>query len=462
MNEQHKYEVIKKLVDTNGNKARAALTLNCSLRQVNRLIKKYKEEGKSGFVHGNRGRRPACTLSPQLRKDILCLYTTKYENSNLRHFTELLAEHEGIKVSETTVRNILFEQGILSPKARRDTRKTLKKQLKQQQKEAKTKKEILTIQEKIDTVENPHKRRPRCAYFGEMLQMDASPHQWFSGITTYLHAAIDDATGTVVAAYFDKQETLNGYYQIFKQVLENYGIPYMFYTDRRTVFEYKKLADKEKKIEKNTLTQFGYACKQLGVELKVTSVPQAKGRVERLFETLQSRLPIELRLAGVTTIEQANEFLHSYLDKFNKQFALPTNSIKSVFVTQPSSEKINLILAVLAERKIDAGHCVRYNNNYYKLVDKQGMDACYRKGMSVMIIKALDGALYASVADEIFQLEKLQEHEKVSRYFSTKSQLEEAKKTKPRYIPDMSHPWKKDNFMKYVHSMLGREEYWIA
>jgi transposase len=91
MNEQHKYEVIKKLVDTNGNKARAALTLNCSLRQVNRLIKKYKEEGKSGFVHGNRGRRPACTLSPQLRKDILCLYTTKYENSNLRHFTELLA-----------------------------------------------------------------------------------------------------------------------------------------------------------------------------------------------------------------------------------------------------------------------------------------------------------------------------------------------------------------------------------
>lgn len=96
-----------------------------------------------------------------------------------------------------------------------------------------------------------------------------------------------------MGAYFDEQETLNSYYNIFKQILENYVIPYMFYTDRRTVFDYKKKVDKD--ISRNTLTQFGYACKQLGVDLKVTSVPQAKGRIERLFGTLQSRLPIEPR-----------------------------------------------------------------------------------------------------------------------------------------------------------------------
>jgi Integrase core domain. len=292
--------------------------------------------------------------------------------------------------------------------------------------------------------------------------MDASPHTWFGNITTHLHAAIDDATGTIVGAYFGTQETLDGYYNVFYQILETYGIPYMFYTDRRTVFEYKKLDEKEQDIVKNTLTQFGYACKQLGVDLKVTSVPQAKGRIERLFETLQSRLPIELRLAGVTTIEQANEFLKSYLKKFNSQFALPVNTTKSVFEKQPDSDKINLILATLTERKVDAGHCIRYFNKHYKLIDGQGMVTCYRKGTSVMTIKAFNGALYACIGENIYEMEEIPIHEKVSRYFDTKSSQKESKKAKKRYIPDMSHPWKKDNFMKFVYSMVGRETDWIA
>ena len=117
-----------------------------------------------------------------------------------------------------------------------------------------------------------------------MLQMDASVHEWFGNTKTHLHIAIDDCTGMIVGAYFAEQETLNGYYNVFHQILTTYGIPAMFYTDRRTVFEYKK--KNTNKIEKDTLTQFGYACHQLGVELKVTSVAQAKGRVERAFQTL--------------------------------------------------------------------------------------------------------------------------------------------------------------------------------
>jgi hypothetical protein len=136
----------------------------------------------------------------------------------------------------------------------------------------------------------------------------------------------------------------------------------MFYTDKRTVFEYrqKKLPD----LEDNTFTQFGYACRQLGIEIKTTSIPQAKGRVERMFQTLQLRLPIELRLAGITTLEQANEFLKSYLKEFNAKFALSIDNTKSVFEKQPSEEKINLILAVLTERKIDSGHSIRFNKRY--------------------------------------------------------------------------------------------------
>ena len=462
MNEQVKYETIKKLVETNGNKQRAAVTLGCTVRQVNRLIKAYNENGKAAFVHGNRGRKPACTIPDQVRRDILCLYDTKYEGANLRHFTELLKEHEGICVSETFVRNLLLEEDIPSPKARRSTIKQLKRRLQDKQAQTKSKKKQEAIQNKIATVDHPHLRRPRCANFGEMLQMDASPHQWFGGITTHLHAAIDDATGTVVGAYFDTQETLNGYYRVFQQVLENYGIPYMFYTDRRTVFEYKKLDEKEQNLSKNTLTQFGYACKQLGVELKVTSIPQAKGRVERLFGTLQSRLPIELRLAGITTIEQANAFLPRYLDKFNRQFALSPHCIKSVFETQPTPEEINLFLAVLTERKVDAGHCIRYENRYYKLVDRHGMDTCYHKGTSVMVIKTLDGTLYSSVDKEIYVLEEIPAHERKSRYFSTTKELEKSREKKPKYIPDMEHPWRRCNFMKYVYAMTCKEEQWAS
>lgn len=460
VNEQMKYEVIKELVDTNGNKHSAAVTLGCTVRTVNRLIQRYKENGKEAFVHGNRNRKPACTVPDTVRNDILCLYDRKYEGANLRHFTELLAERENIKVSDTLVRNLLLENEILSPKARKATRKKLKASLKLKQENARTKKEKNQVQEALATVEDPHLRRPRCAHFGEMLQMDASPHHWFGGINTHLHAAIDDATGMIVGAYFDTQETLNGYYNVFHQILTDYGIPYMFYTDRRTVFEYKK--SEEKIYQKNTLTQFGYACKQLGVELKLTRVPQAKGRVERLFGTLQSRLPIELRLAGITTVEQANEFLNSYLKKFNAQFALPVNPNKSVFENQPDSEKINLMLAVLSERKIDSGHCIRYNHKHYKLLDAQGMVTCYHRGTSVMVIKAFDGVLYASVGTKIYALEEVSDHEEVSRYFNTDKEYKESRKPKKRYIPDMSHPWKKDNFIRYVHAMVERETDWTA
>lgn len=462
MNEQEKYEVIKKLVETNGNKQRAAVTLGCTVRTVNRLIRRYRQEGKAAFRHGNRSRKPACTIADSSRNEILCLYDTKYADANFRHFAQLLEENENIKVSDSFLRKLFFDNGILSPKARKSTKKKLKAILQAQNDSAKTKKQKEQLQKAIAIVDEPHLRRPRCANFGEMLQMDASPYRWFSEQITHLHAAIDDATGAIVGAYFDTQETLNGYYNVFHQILTDYGIPYMFYTDRRTVFDYKRLNNSEKDLSKNTLTQFGYACKQLGVDLKVTSVPQAKGRIERLFGTLQSRLPIEMRLAGITTIEQANEFLKSYLSKFNRQFALPIHTTKSVFENQPSQEKLNLFLAVITERKVDAGHCIKYYGKHYKLVDDQGMVICYHKGTSVMVIKAFDNSLFASVVDKVYVLEEIPAHEKVSRNFNTSKEYAESKKLKKRYIPDMAHPWRKENFMKYVHTMVGHETDWAC
>ena len=456
MDEQKKYEVIKALADhPNANKDRAALTLGCTKRHINRMLAGYRKEGKAFFVHGNRGRKPATTIPQETRNTVVDLYLNKYYDANFRHYTELLEEREHIRLSPSSVMKILEAEYILSPRVTKAKRKRFKKELLIKKENAYSEKEADAIQTNLVAVEDAHSRRPRCAYFGEMQQMDASPYEWISGQTWHLHLAIDDATGTVTGAWFDTQETLNGYYHVFLQILTNYGIPCKFFTDRRTIFTYKQ--KKSPSLDEDTYTQFAYACKQLGILLESSSVPQAKGRVERLNQTLQSRLPVELRLAGITTIEGANEFLHSYIKKFNAKFSLPIHSTKSVFVEQPSDEKINLTLAVLNERTVDCGHCIRFQNNHYRMLDHRGMQVHYRKGTAVMVIRAFDGSLYCCVNDkDVYALEKVAERYETSKDLDAE---QPASKPKKKYIPPMNHPWRRSAFRKFVQKQPHHMEH---
>lgn len=451
MNEQKKYEMIKSLVDhPEMNKERAALVLGCSKRHLNRMIAGYKAEGKAYFVHGNRNRKPATTIPDETRKLIIDLYRSKYFDANFQHFTELLESEEGIKVSPSSVTNILESEYILSPKVRKAKRKRIKKELEAKKKEAKSKKESDVIQTNLVAVEDAHSRRPRCAYFGELQQMDATPYEWIPNEIWHLHLAIDDATGSITGAWFDNQETLRAYYHVFHQILTTYGIPYKFLTDRRAIFAYKK--KNSPSIDEDTYTQFSYACKQLGVELESTSVPQAKGRVERLNQTLQSRLPIELRLAGITTIDAANEFLNSYIKKFNQKFALPIHGSKSAFEKQPELNKINLILSVLTERTIDCGHAIQFQNKHYRLLDTKGQPVHFRKGTKVMLIQSFDKNLYCCVNDkDIYALEIIPQNEEKSKELDY--DYKEPKKRK-QYIPPMNHPWRRSVFKKFVQAQL--------
>jgi transposase len=240
MNEQQAYDVIKELVDHGGNKNRAAKTLGCTRRTIDRYLAGYRAEGKAFFMHGNRGRQPAHTLAENVKQYILDFYTNKYGDANFAHFHELLERKEHITVSESTVRTILSAANVLSPKANRKTRRKLVAKLKAEAAAAKTKKEAAAIQARIIDAEDAHPRRPRCSHFGKMIQMDASLHFWIGRCKWTLHLAVDDATGIIVGAWFDQQETLQGYYHVLEQILTNYGIPYLFYTDRRTVFEYRR------------------------------------------------------------------------------------------------------------------------------------------------------------------------------------------------------------------------------
>ena len=445
MKNQQAYEVIKELADHGGNKKRAALSLDCSARTIDRYLAGYKTEGKTYFVHGNVGRIPAHAMTELMKADIRDLYQTKHSDANFAHFTELLGTHENITVSESVVRSIMKTADILSPKATRRTRRELKARLKAQLKKTATVAEIEQIEAKISEVENAHPRRPRCANFGEMIQMDASLHFWIADQKWTLHLAIDDATGIVVGAWFEEQETLRGYYCVLNQILSKYGIPFMFYTDRRTVFEYRKSGSQDSADD--TFTQFSYACKQLGIKIETTSVPQAKGRIERLNQTMQSRLPVELRLKGVTTIEQANEFLPGFIAEYNSRFALASDSIPSVFEVQPSKEKIDMTLAVIAERTIDTGHSVRFNSNYFRLTDQNGMPVYLYQGTKGLVIRTFTGNLFFSLDERVYALEEIPSHERASKNFDIKPTEEKPRK---QYIPPACHPWKAASFAAFV------------
>ena len=267
--------------------------------------------------------------------------------------------------------------------------------------------QINTIVNHELSLEDSHPRGEKPKYFGEIIEQDGSIHIWFGGIKICLHLAIDKATSTIVGAYFDKQETLNGYYNVLYQILINYGIPYKFLTDNRTVFNFMSLNPDKRTSDKDVLTQYGYACKQLGIELKTTSVSQAKGLIERTNGTFQGRLVNELKLNGITTIEEANKYLTEvFVPYFNKRFAMDYKKFPSVFELSPSEEKINYTLAVLSPRKIDNGNSIKFYGKYYQPYLNNEIK-CFMPKTECLVIKAFNGDLLVTIDEKVYELKEL-------------------------------------------------------
>lgn len=458
MNEKEKYDVIKELVDHNGNKNRASKKLGLSRRQINRLIIKYKEKGKSGFVHGNRGHIPPKTLDKSISNKIILLYKNKYYDFNFNHFKKFLEKKENIFVSYKFIYNVLTKEEILSPKAKKKTkREYVKRKLLKEKKinNDMSVKQINAIVNHEVALEDSHPRGEKPKYFGEIIEQDGSIHLWFGEKKTCLHLAIDKASSTVVGAYFDYQETLNGYYHVLYQILTNYGIPYKFFTDNRTVFNYMSLNPDKRTSDKDVLTQYGYACKQLGIELETSSVSQAKGLIERTNGTFQGRLVQELRLNNITTIEEANKYLTEvFVPEFNKEFALDYKKFPTAFEDAPTEEKINYTLAVLTPRKIDNGNSIKYKNKYYRPHLNNELK-CFIPKTECLVIKAFNGDLLVTIDEQILELKELTRNERFSKNFDEVIETKEKKK----YIPPMSHPWKLESFKKQIQRSHYEHQY---
>src|SRR5574344_1427196 len=459
MNEKEKYKVIKEIVNHNGNKNRVALKLGISKRQIDRLIIIYKEKGKSGFVHGNRSKKPIHTKDKSISEDIILLYKTKYYDFNFNHFKEFLEKDENIIVSYKFVYKTLTNEGILSPRARKKTKKDFAKKKLLEEKKINLSMTDDEIEAKVNheiALEDSHPRGEKPKYFGEVIEQDGSIHMWFGGFKTCLHLAIDKATSTIVGAWFDKQETLNGYYHVFYQILTKYGIPFKFLTDNRTVFNYMSLNPDKRTSDKDVLTQYGYACKQLGVEIETTSVSQAKGLIERTNGTFQGRLVQELRLNNITTIEEANKYLlEVFVPYFNTRFALDYTKFPSVFEESPSSEKINYILAVLTPRKIDNGNSIKFKNKYYQPYLNNELK-CFMPKTECLVIKTLNGELLVTIDEQVLELKELIRNKRFSKEFEEQPEVIKEKK---KYIPPMSHPWKLKSFLKQMEQSHKQHQY---
>lgn len=415
--EKLKYKTIIKIINGKLDKKKAAIIIGCSERRINQLINIYKTQGKNGFIHKSKHTIPINKLDLNFRENIINLYKEKYYDFNFTHFREKLNEIENINIPYGTLYNILSEAGIKSPKKNRKSKK-----------------------------QNLHPSRERKKYFGELVQIDASVHLWFGNFKTYLHAAIDDATGNVLGAYFDTGETIKGYYEMTYQILTKYGIPMTFYSDRRTIFEYysKKMVN----IEKDTFTQFEAACDKLGIEIITTSVAQAKGKIERLFGTFQSRLVAELRLNNINTIEKANQFVKEYLPVYNKQFALPINYNKSFMEESPSIELINLYLSIFTNKIINNGSTVKHKGFlYYPELNCQRINLTPKT--KVIFIESYDHKYYILHEDKFYNAVKLVVEQHI---------VKELKKEKNAYRPPASHPFKAASYQRYIEKHNSKKK----
>lgn len=407
-NANHKFaeSVIKKAMKHEITTGQAAARLGCTKQYINKLKKKYQEEGSMAFQHGNSGKPKKWRIPEETRKRIIDLYSTKYVGFNFRHFLEKLNEEGGIKISYKPLYNLLNLSGFKSPMSQKKKRK-----------------------------ENIHPIRPRRQLFGELLQIDATIHPWFgdSVAKATLHGAIDDSTGVIMGLWFDKEETLGGYYEMFRQILIKYGIPEAFYGDNRTIFEYRKLSEKNQTIDRDVHIQFQRCCQQLGVELITTSVSQAKGKIERLWKTLQSRLLSELRLRGIKTIDKANSYLPEFMSDYNKRFASKPNLETSVFAPSPSPKEIDFYLSIQYQRKLDNGCSFRLNGRRLQMCDHDGKTVKGIPGaqidvyitLSKQILVVYDGKLYEVKDPELHSDEM---PKKIGR---------------PKWRPGPNHPWKK-------------------
>lgn len=408
--ERTKLYIARSLIDGKMTIKEAAEVSGLSERQWKRIKKGVKEQGDAFVIHKNRGRKPCNAVTDEVKEKIVSLKNTnKYDKANFSHFQELICEHESLELSKPTVYRILASNGFLSPK--KHARKNL------------------------------HRRRKRKPRKGMLMIADASPHRWFFDEREFsLHGAIDDATGEILSLFFTPNECMEGYFEVVRDIVTTHGVPLSLYVDRHTIFRApttEKLPVEDELSGKRLKdTQFGRAMRVLGINLIYAKTPQAKGRIERLWETLQSRLPVELNIAGINTIEEANIFLKTFITKYNQKFAVKPEDPKVDFRPLDKSLKLDYTLCIKETREADNGSSFCYDGSFYRIV-RNGKPMPIIPKAKIIVLKSSKIGIKAEYSGIVYDVELLEDKTKKESVIKPRP-----KKARPKPLPPSStHPW---------------------
>lgn len=316
----------------------AAQQLGISIRQVRRLKQRYQKDKIAGLVHQLRGKQGNRRLPQTEKNRIIAIVQKEYVDFGPTFALEKLTKYHGCTFGVDTLRAEMTAAHIWHPKKRK----------------------VLIV----------HQMRDRRSCFGELTQLDGSPHDWLEGRGPYctLLVFIDDATGNVPWGQFVQSESTAAYFAATKEYLIRYGKPLAFYVDKHGVFRVNTRKAATAAVEdSNGLTQFGRAMNELSIGLIFANTPQAKGRVERMNQTFQDRLVKEMRLAGINTMEQANSFLPTFLEIFNQQFAVVAKSPVNMHRQLLTTENLDDILCEKHARMLSKQLTMSYGNRIYQI-----------------------------------------------------------------------------------------------
>ena len=418
MKEQKTNDIMVKLISKKITMNEAIRLTGLSERQLFRKKKAYLEYGINSIPHKSRGKPNGKGYSKKLKDEILRLYKEEYNGWNFYHFNDALEDYHKINVSDSFIYSLLTSNGIESPHKYKTKNK------------------------------NTHPPRERRENAGELIQVDASKHQWFYNDSNYyyLHGGIDDSTGIVTSCFFQKEETTFGYQMILKETIENYGIPECLYTDYRTVFKSnKKELTLEDELEGKEIknTRFANMLNHIGTDIISTMNPCAKGRIERLWRTFQDRLYNELKKKNINTIEEANLYLKNvFIPKYNARFALPIDNTKNHFISPQKDFNYNIELAIWDEHKIYHNSYLKYNKQYHIILD-YNEKVYIPSSSSVKVYKFLDGTEHILYNDKFYDLKTVKDYQEQiikPRLISIKTQ--EVINNSKAHSADNS-PWKK-------------------
>ena len=394
--ELKRLHIIKQVLEKKLKQIEAAEMLGLSSRQIRRIVKRIREEGEKGIIHRLRGQPSHRRLPKQIKNKVIALYRKKYQGFGPTLASEKLLEIDKIKISDETLRLWLIEKG-------------------EWQKQRRYKK---------------HRSwRQRKHYFGEMVQMDGSHHDWFEGRgeKCVLIGYIDDATSIRFARFYAYEGTMPAFDSL-KRYIKRYGIPKSLYLDKHTT--YKSTAKPTIEDELNNrghLSQFERAAHQLGIEIIHANSPQAKGRAERSFKTYQDRLIKEMRLRGISTIEEANKFLKEFLPKHNKRFSVKPIKEGNLHRPLPKGIDLDAILCIKTEHPVRRDFTIVHHKKLYQILDKN-------IGRKVTVQERINGKMYI-----VYKGRRLR-----YKAIATRPPKEKPKpKPKKIYRPPMEHPWKR-------------------